>query len=153
MKTRIPPPVYALLAAGLMWLLNQTLPIIDLSFVGGSTLGGFSWGFIIIGLALDLSSLALFLLAKTTPNPIRPEKANQLVIRGCYHFTRNPMYLGLVCLLIGWALRMGSLSPFFIIPLFMWVITEMQIKSEESWLRQLFGDDYTHYQQSVRRWL
>lgn len=104
-------------------------------------------------LMLDLSSLFLFIKRKTTPNPFSPENASKLVTSGMYRFTRNPMYVGLALLLTGWAIYLGSLSPFLLIPLFVVVLTVQQIIPEEKILEEKFGKEYLDYKQSVRRWL
>ncbi len=109
--------------------------------------------FITAGLTLDFTSLFLFLRAKTTAHPFRENKAAALVTTGFYRYTRNPMYLGLLLLLIGWAIRMGSATPFLLLPLFVMVITSKQIIREEKALSKLFGEDYLIYKSRVRRWL
>ena len=63
------------------------------------------------------------------------------------------MYLGLVLLLIGWAIWLGSASPWVIPPLFVIVITVVQIIPEEQALEQLFGEEYRSYRRSVARWI
>jgi len=138
-----------LIFAGSMWWLSQHYPI-------------YSWNvntqifgiiIIIIGGLIDLSSLVLFLFSKTTVNPIKPEKAAVFVNKGMYQFSRNPMYLGLLLLLTGWAFYLAALSSLFLIPLFVVVINVMQIHHEEEVLEQKFGQPYIEYKNSVRRWL
>ena len=150
MKLLIPPPIYTALLMGIMWLLDRYLPITNSL--------GFPWnqigiGLIILALVADLGALLLFIRANTTINPLKPHHTEQLVTHGSYRFSRNPMYLSMVVILLGWALWLGSLTPFFAIPLLIWTLTEMQIKPEEAILTQKFGNDYLTYQQHVRRWL
>ncbi len=150
LKLKIPPPAYMLLFAGLMWLLDRHLPLLEWIPAPWNK-GGL--GIIAAALLLDLSSLLLFFKRHTTPNPFTPEKASQLVTSGMYRYTRNPMYVGLLTVLTGWAIYLGSLSPFFLIPLFMGVLTHQQIIPEEKILEEKFGQAYLDYKQSVRRWL
>lgn len=82
-----------------------------------------------------------------------PSKASRLVTDGVFRISRNPMYLGLVLLLIGWAVWLGSASPWLVPPLFVTVITVVQIIPEERALGQRFGDQYRTYQQRVARWV
>ena len=150
LKLKIPPPAYMLIFAACMWLLNRYFPMHDVIPT--------AWrkaGLVIIGSAflLDLSSLFLFFRRKTTPNPFSPEKASQLVTSGMYRITRNPMYVGLAVLLTGWAIYLGGLSPFLLIPLFIAVLTYQQIIPEEKILQEKFGQAYLDYKKSVRRWL
>jgi protein-S-isoprenylcysteine O-methyltransferase Ste14 len=104
-----------------------------------------------IGLALALSAARLFRRAAT---PIEPwETPSALVAAGPYRFTRNPMYLGLALCLSGFAVWLGTLTPFLVIPLFAWVITVRFIRREEQRLETRFGDQYRAYKARVRRWI
>lgn len=84
---------------------------------------------------------------------MKPENTTGIVIKGLYQYSRNPMYLGLLIILFGFGLWLGSLSPFLMLPVFYWVITEMQIKPEERMLEQKFGKEYLDFKNRVRRWL
>jgi protein-S-isoprenylcysteine O-methyltransferase Ste14 len=150
LQLKIPPPVYFLLFVGSMWLLAQHFPLL--------TLIPKPWnysGILIASLTLlaDLTSLWAFFKAHTTVNPLHPDKTRQLVTTGLYRYTRNPMYLGLLLILLGWAIYLGVLSPFLLLPVFVWLITYMQILPEEAILQSKFGQVYTDYQQRVARWL
>jgi len=147
---KIYPPLYMLMAAGLIWYLHLNLPLYTIFSPAWKNL---SFGFIAIGLILDLSSLFLFLWQRTTPHPFREQKTTSLVTSGFYRISRNPMYLGLLLLLIGWTIYLGSLSGLIIPPLFIWVITQQQIIHEEKILTTKFAQAYINYQQQVRRWL
>ena len=105
------------------------------------------------GLALDFSGLLTFVRRHTTISPLSPRKSTVLVTRGVYRFTRNPMYLGLVCLLAAWAVWLAALLPFAGPVLFVAYITRFQIRPEERVLSQLFGPAYTDYTRRVRRWI
>ncbi|RKZ83311.1 MAG: isoprenylcysteine carboxylmethyltransferase family protein, partial [Gammaproteobacteria bacterium] len=84
---------------------------------------------------------------------IHPENTKQLVTTGTYRFTRNPMYVGLLFLLIGWTILLGSLSPILMLPVFIWIITIEQIIPEEKILEQKFGQKYLDYKNAVNRWI
>ncbi len=147
LNTKIPPPVYALLAAGLMYWLHQHFPIVQ--WLTAPWLAVFPAA---LGGALDSWALLHFLRAKTTINPLTPHKTAHLVIRGPYRFTRNPMYSGLFFLLSAWAIWLGSVSPWLVLPLFVSLINRFQIRSEEQILRQIFGAEYDAYLGQVNRW-
>ena len=149
-KLKIPPPVYALSIAILMWLLNQYLPINHWISTPWTNIG-----FIIIAVALsfDLWSLFLFLRSKTTPNPMKPENSKHIVTSGLYKISRNPMYVGLSLVLLGYAISLGSITPFLLLPLFVVLITTQQIIPEEEMLEKMFGQEYLDYKMRVRRWL
>lgn len=133
-----------------MWGLDQVFPITEWLVSPYNRVGLF---IIVIGLLIDIWSLGQFFRAKTTPNPLQPEKTNKLVVQGMYRFTRNPMYLGMLIWLIGWAIYLGSLSPLIMLPVFIWVLTVQQIVPEEDVLTEKFGAGYLAYKQRVRRWL
>lgn len=146
----IPPPGYALIIGFLMWLLNQYLPIASLIQSPWNRVG---LVLIVLAFSMDFSSLYLFFKKHTTPSPFTPKKASTLVITGTYKYTRNPMYVGLLVVLTGYAVWLGSLSPFLLIPVFYWLITNIQIKAEERILEEKFGQEYLDYKSRVRRWL
>jgi len=150
LELKIPPPVYALSIALLMWLLNKYVPVTQLIQTPWNKVG---IGIIIIAGTFDLWSLSLFFKKHTTPNPMKPENTSDLVTKGLYKVSRNPMYVGLLTILLGFAVWLGSVTPFLVLPLFYWLITEMQIKPEEKFLLEKFGKDYQAYKESVRRWL
>ena len=149
-KTRIPPPLYALLAGAAMLGLHRYLPgpaILD------APITRWAWLVAVPGGLLASWAAATFRRAGTTLNPIAPSKASRLVTHGPYRITRNPMYLGLLLILLGWAGWLGTLSGFFVLPLFMAVVTYQQILPEERALEALFGEEYARYKQRVNRWI
>ena len=94
-----------------------------------------------------------FRKAKTTMNPFKPDTSSALVSHGVYRFTRNPMYVGLLITLLGWAAFLWQPWALFFLPLFVLYITQFQIKPEERVLSSLFGTEYAEYMAKVRRWL
>jgi len=150
MKLLIPPPVYALLIGLLMWFLNKNLPMAHFIDAPWNKIGVV---LIVIAGSLDVWSIFLFFKKHTTPNPMKPNNTTGIVTNGLYKITRNPMYVGLLTILTGYAIWLGSLSPFLVVPIFYFLITEMQIKPEEEILEKKFGKEYLDYKNSVRRWL
>jgi len=100
--------VLALCIAALMWWMDWHIPLVRLLAPPWNSIG---WGFIGIGLVVDALSVTAFIRAKTTVNPLCVDRATSLVVTGLYRVSRNPMYLGLIALLVGWALLLGSLAP------------------------------------------
>jgi len=150
MKLRIPPPLVSLVSALAMSLLAEQFPAAKVAVPYGAYIAGI---FIAVGLTIDLVSVLAFRKAKTTVTPLKPERASQLVISGFYRFSRNPMYLGMLLILIGAAIWFGSLANIAVLAGFVAYITAFQIKPEETRLEQLFGAEYRVYRQQVRRWL
>ena len=150
LKLKIPPPVYLLIFAVLMYFLAKYLPVITLF---SAPITKIAYVFIIMGIVLDLSAVSQFLYFKTTVNPLHPKNTQGIVQTGLYRISRNPMYLGMFCLLTGWAIYLAVLSPFLLLPIFIVVLTQQQIIPEEKILEEKFGEPYLNYKQQVRRWL
>jgi protein-S-isoprenylcysteine O-methyltransferase Ste14 len=150
MQLRIPPPIVMLLAAALMWALHHWMPLGHWIDPPWNRLGGLAGA---VGIAILVAAFVRFYQARTTVNPMNPSRASRLVTEGVFCLSRNPMYLALVLLLIGWAIWLGSATPWLIPPLFVIVITVVQIIPEEQALGQLFGDQYLSYRRSVARWI
>ena len=150
LKLKIPPPVYVLSIGLVMWLLHLYLPVAVLILPPWNSLGIL---LIVLAALVDFSSLYLFFKQRTTPNPMKPEFTTGLVVKGMYKFSRNPMYLGMLMMLFGFAVFLGKLTPFLVLPVFYFLMTEMQIKPEEKVLEDKFGDEYLDYKGKVRRWL
>ena len=150
MKPRVPPPILMLIAALIMWVLNRWLPLTHWIIPPWNRLGAIP---AVVAIPIMMAAVLRFRQAKTTVNPMDPGEASKLVMGGIFRFTRNPMYLGLALVLVGWAVWLGSASPWIIPPLFVIVITKVQIIPEEQALTQLFGADYAAYRQRVSRWI
>jgi protein-S-isoprenylcysteine O-methyltransferase Ste14 len=142
------PPVYLLTSVLLMFVLDRYLPVQNI------TISTFNFSGLFVGLcgfALTANGAFSFKKAGTTIKPF--ETSTVLVTNGLYRFSRNPMYLGMVVILIGMAIYLGSLAPYFIIPVFILIIQEWFIKYEEPFLENIFGVEYLDYKSKVRRWL
>src|ERR1700743_1585668 len=146
--SRIPPPVWALLFAVGMRELNHYCPVLTLIPEPTSTFG---WGIAALAPITPVVALIQFRRVRTTMNPHKPEAASMLVTSGVFAWTRNPMYLGLLLFLVGWAVRLGTLTPLLGPLLFVPLIQHVQIRPEEHVLGTLFGADYERYRRRVRR--
>jgi protein-S-isoprenylcysteine O-methyltransferase Ste14 len=106
-----------------------------------------------LGILIAGAGLVAFRRARTTANPMRPETASSLVTSGVYRWTRNPMYLGWLPILVGWAVYLQHPVPLLVVPLFMLYLTRFQIVPEERALAANFGTQFEAYRKRVRRWL
>ncbi len=149
LRLRIPPPIWLLLFGTLMWTLDRMAPIAGQL---QPPLNRAGWLLVAAGAAIIATAMLQFRRAHTTVNPLAPSKASALVSTGIFGYSRNPMYLGLAVALSGWALVLGSLSPWIALPLFVLVITRLQIEPEEAALTTLFGATYSDYCGRVGRW-
>jgi protein-S-isoprenylcysteine O-methyltransferase Ste14 len=106
---------------------------------------------VIVGLGLNYWADALFRKSNTTVKP--QEKPTTLVTSGFFRFTRNPMYLGMVLMLLGEAVFLGSLITFIFPILFFVIIEWVFLPEEERNLEKAFGKSYISYKKKVRRWI
>lgn len=148
LELRIPPVLVFLLCIGLAY---------GLSFIRMGTLRG-SYDFLtplffLAGFGIAVAGILAFRKAQTTIDPTKPQESSQLVTSGIYRFTRNPMYLGLALVLLGWIVQMGMGISFSALVVFVWFISKYQIMPEETILKERFGEPYTKYCQQVRRWI
>jgi protein-S-isoprenylcysteine O-methyltransferase Ste14 len=145
---KVLPPVYFLGALALTALLHYVVPrapVIPAPWhLGGVVLIG-------VGLFLIVSPARAFRSRGTAIKPF--EQSSVLVQDGLFAFSRNPMYLGMVLVVLGVATLFRGAVP-FIAPVVLAVVLNFRfIRSEEQALEQTFGDDYRAYKARVRRWL
>lgn len=147
-KRRIVPPVYLTLTVIVMALLHFLAPGARLipppyNFIG---LVPIVLGFVMAGIAAGAFARA--------GTPIVPfERSTALVTDGIYRATRNPMYLGMILVLIGTGVLLGTATPWLPVPVFIWIIQTRFVRGEERFLEELFGEEYLAYKRRVRRWL
>lgn len=150
LELKIPPPLVAVATAAGMFLLARSLPLVMLSPAWNS---GAALVLLVCGALIDLGGLMAFRRSKTTVNPMTPQRTTALVSTGVYRLTRNPMYLGMVFILLAWAVYLSSAWALVGVPVFMAYITRFQIQPEERALAARFGQGYADYRAQVRRWL
>lgn len=147
LDNRIPPPIVALACGVLIYLLRDHLRIRFGFQVYVAAL------ILIVSLAVMVLAIREFRRARTTVNPLKPETASELVQSGVFSYSRNPMYLGLLGLLLAWTVFLGAAAGVFAIALFVTWMNLFQIRPEERALAALFEDEFAAYRTRVRRWL
>jgi protein-S-isoprenylcysteine O-methyltransferase Ste14 len=150
LELRVPPPVVAVAAALLMWLVAIPLPALDLDLPARYEVAAV---FLVVAAVIVGAALFGFRKANTTINPMTPEASSALVVRSIYRLTRNPMYLAMLTVLLGWAYVVANVAALVMLPLFVLYLNRFQIAPEERALAARFGADYERYRRSVRRWL
>lgn len=143
----IPPPVWALLFFIAAWSAGRalSLPIVFQSAVAG-------WAIFACGLLLAALGRREFAKAGTEVLPASP-KNSALVASGPFRRTRNPMYLGLLLVMIGLALVLGTAAAYFAAAVFFLFADRVSIPYEEAKMEAQFGEEYRAYKKTVRRWI
>jgi protein-S-isoprenylcysteine O-methyltransferase Ste14 len=147
---KLPPVALTLIVAALMRGVSWAAP--SLGFAFPAYLPS-SAALALVGAAICLAAVVSFKRAKTTVNPLRPGSASALVVSGIYQFTRNPMYLGFLLVLLGWAVFLSNALALVLIPGFVIYMNRFQIGPEERALASLFANKYSAYTARVRRWI
>ena len=150
LELKIPPVAVMLLAGGGMWLVARAAPASEFLFPARFVS---AMGVVIIGIAIACMGLWSFSRARTTVNPMKPDASSTLVVSGIYRLTRNPMYLGILLLLIGWGIFLSNLLALLVLPGFVLYMNRFQIEPEERALTRLFGEAFLTYRNQVRRWI
>jgi len=150
LETKIPPPVVALLLALVMTWAPLLTPALHASGVART---GAALALAAVGLAVEFAGGASLIRANTTVDPTHPGRVCRFVSTGLYRLTRNPIYLGDLLLLLGWATYLWSPVALALTPLFVVYIDRFQIEPEERVLGDLFGSRYKEYKARVRRWI
>ena len=150
LELKAPPVAQFLALAVVMWLLAKYLPALSFEIPARRILVVL---FFCLGGIVAVPAVAAFRSSGTTVDPRDPGKASRLVVRGIYRYSRNPMYLGLLFLLLAWAIYLANLPGFAALPLFVFCMNRLQIRPEEAAMEAQFGDAYREYRKSVRRWL
>jgi len=111
------------------------------------------WTLLGFGLLVMVAGILEFRKARTTVNPMKPHDASALVTGGIYRFTRNPMYVGDVLILLAVAVFFSNPLGLAGVALFVVWMDALQIPAEERALRARFGEAYDRYCLEARRWL
>ncbi|PMH42622.1 hypothetical protein BCU68_13560 [Vibrio sp. 10N.286.49.B3] len=146
---KVPPLLVLVICLLLMLLLAMVPAYLDISGVTAeiAMIVG------VIGVGVMFSGFFECRKARTTVHPQLKHETTTLVQSGIYQYSRNPMYLGMLCVLIAFGVYIQSIASFLICPVFISYINRYQIKPEEKHLAHLFDDEYVAYKNKVRRWL
>lgn len=150
LEVMVPPPALAAVVALAMWGVSLVAPLLQMP--AALRLSACT-AFAIVALVFSVAGIVAFRRARTTINPTKPEATSSLVSSGIYRVTRNPMYVGLLFVLVAWAVFRSSAWALLGPLVFLLYIGRFQIAPEERALSKLFGSEYAAYQARVRRWL
>jgi len=148
MNNKIPPPIVTFIF-GLAIYFSKTFFNQFFSY-NNNTISLF---LLILGLTVFILAVKAFNRQKTTVNPLEPRKASSLVSSGIFKYSRNPMYLGMLIILIAISFKFNLVGGIVISLFFYLFITKFQILPEEEAMNELFGDEFIEYSNRTRRWI
>ena len=144
----IHPPVVALFFIVIAYFLGRFVPI---PLVAPAIIRNVGLLMTFVGFLLGISAFVEFRRARTTVDP--HGSAKQLVTSGIYRFTRNPIYLGFLLMVVGLPLNSGLYWGVVMAPFYIFTMNRLVIEREETYLEGKFKDVFTSYKSRVRRWL
>jgi len=148
MSNKIPPPIVTLFFGLCIYLSRPYFPEFSVSILNSLSTISF-----VLGITVFATAVSSFKRQNTTVNPISIEKASSLVVDGVFKYSRNPMYLGMLFILLGLTFKFNLIGGLLFTSLFMIFISIFQIKPEEAAMEKLFDQEWKDYIKNVRRWL
>ena len=145
---KIPPPLLVLILVISNCFSSKK---IDLILLPNQEL--ISFIIFLIGILILINPIFKFIKSKTTIDPIKFKKVNKLITSGIYKYSRNPMYLGLLMIVISTSIFCLNIFSIITPILFVCWINIFQIKREEIFLTEKFGKEYLLYKTKTRRWI
>lgn len=150
LELKVPPLLLTVLVGALMWLIAWLTPGLSTVLPARLWLAGM---LLAVGVAVTVAGVVAFARARTTVDPMHPAQASSIVTGGVYRITRNPMYLGMLLWLAGWAVYLGNLPACLGLVAFVSYMNRFQVQPEERFLEEKFGAAFAAYRGRVRRWL
>tara|TARA_Y100001935_G_scaffold162245_1_gene133422 strand:- start:164 stop:607 length:444 start_codon:yes stop_codon:yes gene_type:complete len=145
---KIPPPLIVLVLIISIYFSSTKIDLINIPLQQEVSIFILSAGILIF-----VNPVLQFIKSKTTVNPIQFEEVNKLVISGIFKYSRNPMYLGMLMIILSTSIFYLNIYSILTPLLFILWINKFQIKREEEFLTEKFGDEYLSYKKKTRRWI
>ena len=145
---KIPPPLIVLVLIVSIYFSSKKIDLINIPLQLEISIFILSAGVLIF-----LNPVLQFIKSKTTVNPIQFEEVNKLVTSGIFKYSRNPMYLGMLMIVLSTSIFYLNIYSILTPLLFILWINKFQIKREEEFLIEKFGDEYLSYKKKTRRWI
>jgi protein-S-isoprenylcysteine O-methyltransferase Ste14 len=150
LEAKVPPLVVLVACAAIIWGLRRLFPEEGIFIPGRRIVYG---TLLALGVLVGAAGVLQFRRAGTTKNPMTPQAASALVTGGIYRFTRNPMYAGMVLVLLAVVVFFSNpLGLAGVVAFVLWM-NAFQIAPEERALEARFGEDFRRYRERVRRWI
>jgi len=145
---KIPPPLIVLVLIVSIYFSSKKIDLINIPLQLEISIFILSAGILIF-----VNPVLQFIKSKTTVNPIQFEDVNKLVTSGIFKYSRNPMYLGMLMIVLSTSIFYLNIYSILTPLLFILWINKFQIKREEEFLIEKFGDEYLSYKKKTRRWI
>jgi len=144
----VPPPLIFLICLFLGYFINRFYPLPFLERPLNIIISTIFFAY-----AALTAGLAFYYMKKSGTNVNTGKPANTIVTTSVYSYSRNPIYLSMIMLLIAFSLFLNILWIIILIPAFVLVMQKGVIEREEAYLEKKFGSEYLNYKKRVRRWL
>ena len=148
MNNKIPPPIVTFICGITIYLSKS---FFNQFFIYSNN--RVSLFLLILGLVVFISAVESLRRDKTTVNPLEPRQASSLVTSGIFKFSRNPMYLGMLIILLSISFKFNLIGGMVTSLFFYIFITKFQIIPEEVAMNELFGNEFIDYAKKTRRWI
>ena len=151
-KVRFPPPAAAVLVIVGGYSMGKLVPILATYDLAAPTRYWIGGAIVAISIIV-LGAWPIRLFKKTNQNVTPWSETPEIIIQGPYTFTRNPMYLMMVMVALGFAVIFSEAWILIFTPVLAIALYHIAIKHEEIYLEHKFGDSYREYKKTVRRWI
>ena len=128
LELKVPPPALVIITGFAMWAASAAVPSLALALLWRHAV---AIAIAAAGIIFGLAGVVEFRRAGTTFNPTKPGNASALVTSGVYRYSRNPMYVGVLVVLVGWAAFLANAFAFLFLPVFVAYMNRFQIAPEE----------------------
>lgn len=146
---KLPPPL-VYLGAVILGVGMQLLWPWRLGLASGSRI---ATALVLAGLGVAFVVAAFLHFRRTGQDPKPWAPTPEIISAGIYRFTRNPMYVGMALLQLAIGVGLANAWILALVPVVLVIVYATAILHEEAYLERKFGETYTAYKQSVRRWL
>jgi len=148
-NVRFPPPLVFLGFTLLGVVLRYVVTPIPFPATAWTRLAGVL--LLLTGVGIIVSARVWFVRTGQSPIPWKPTP--ELIVRGPYRFTRNPMYLGITLVQAGLGVALGNVWIALFAPVALLTVHMIAVRPEEEYLARKFGASYQQYRARVRRYL
>ncbi len=133
-------------------LVAGVIPLV-ISWINSPYLLRSNFGFLPMGIGFGILVVSVISFHRRGRGTLAPwDPPRHLVVQDLYCLTRNPMYLGVLLLLIGWALITGNPWNYGYTILLAIIFHLRVVHYEEHQMKRRFGEEWENYRQAVPRW-